>query len=903
MVAPRLGAVHNAAQADGNVRVEFSSRREVLGAGAGLSVSLLNPNDVLARALPTAPIVTSGIAHDLARSRASTLSDVYYDLDLDITRPDQAQGAVRVTFDRRPDAGDLIVDFRGTGLTQVQANGRAVDQLDWRNGHLRLPAGEFGGGIQRLTARFRTPIAPSGAAIIRFDDHSDGATYLYTLLVPSDANLLFPCFDQPDLKARFRWRITAPAGWSVLANAPVQDKQAVGGGDLTWTFAPTEPISTYLAAFAAGPWETWRSAPAGERPITLYARRSRSKEVDAEPVIKANRDAARWLQGWFNMPFPFSKLDALLAPAFPFGGMEHVGEIFYNEESFIFREPPTLTQRLGRDGTIYHEVSHQWFGDLVTMRWFDDLWLKEGFATYMAARIQAELQPDSGAWKTFYIRNKPAAYLTDSTRGTNSIWQPLDNLDAAKSNYGPIVYDKAPSIIKQLAFLAGEDGFRRGVHLFLAKHAYANANWRDLLSAIQAGSGVNLKAFGDQYVLRAGMARVDTEVELKDGRVLGLKLVQRPVRTLPGDPGGSWPMKVQVRLGYHDRPDVLLPARFEGATAVVAGAAGLPAPDYVWSNDGDQGYGLFVLDNRSAAWVADHVEEAPDGLLRVMLWGALWDLVRETRLAPARFAEIAMAALPQEADEQIASFILDRARTALVRYINDADAQRLFPKWEAMLIQRAGDGVLSYGLRKDSLDALVATARSPDGRAVLRSYLSGTRTFDGGPVKQLTRWNMVQRLLALKDPHAADLLAAEPKHDTTPEARRSEFIARAATPHPAVKSDYFRRYLDDPTLNEEWVTASFAAFNDPEQAALTRPFLSLALERLEWVRAHRRIFFLPAWVSAFVRNQHAEGAVAEVDAYLAARTNLPIDVCRKVLEVRDELERTVSIRRATGAVD
>jgi aminopeptidase N len=845
-------------------------------------------------------LLQPGVSHDLAIRRAATLADVSYDLDLDVTQRDLATGAVRIAFKRAKAADDLVIDFRGPSLTNLRVNGHAIAAPEQRNGHLRIPKAKLLAGENLIEAAFTTPIAASGAAIIRFDDHSDGATYLYTLLVPSDANLLFPCFDQPDLKARIRWTLRAPSAWSVLANARVE-AQRIEGGATTWSFAQTEPIPTYLAAFAAGPWATWPSAPAGERPITLYTRASRRSEVDADAIIKANRDAARWLADWFGVPFPFSKLDALLAPAFPFGGMEHVGEIFYNENSFIFREPPTYSQRLGRDSTIYHEVSHQWFGDLVTMRWFDDLWLKEGFATYMAARVQAALQPQSEAWKTFYLRNKPIAYAADSTSGTNSVWQPLDNLDEAKSNYGPIVYNKAPSIIKQLAFLAGDAGFQSGLHRFLTLHAYGNATWRDLLSAVEATSGVSLRAFGDQYILRAGMPQVETELESEDGRIVRLSLTQRPVRALPNDPGGFWPMKLQVRLGYSERPDVVLTASFQGERLTLPAAAGLPIPDYVWPNDGDYGYGLFLPDARSAAWIEQHVGGVGDGLLRAMLWGALWDLVRETRMAPARFVEIALHVLPQEKDEQIAAFILSRAGTALTRYVSKADAARLFPTWESLLAARAQDAGLSYGLRKDSLDTLVATARTPAGVALLQAYLSGTTRFDGGPVKQVTRWNIVQRLIALGEPDAAALYQAELKRDVTPEAGRNAFVVKAATPDAAVKQDYFHRYLDDPTLNEEWVSASLSVFNDPDQTALTGAFLRPSLDRLLWIRAHRRIFFLPGWINAFVRGQDSEEAVAAVDRFLAENGALPIDVRRKVLEARDELERTVAIRRSAGA--
>src|SRR4051812_45868154 len=535
-------------------------------------------------------LMQPGISRELAQHRAATLSGVRYELWLDLTARDSAAGIVRMTFTRAPAAGDLVADFRGQSLGEVRVNRDAVRDFDWRDGHLRIPAHHLRGGENVLEARFSTRIAPAGSAIIRFDDQSDHSTYLYTLLVPSDANLLFPCFDQPDLKARFRWRLSAPPGWQVLANARAESRDSTHAG-VTWNFAESEPISTYLAAFAAGPFARWSSAPAGARPVTLYARASRRAEVDADSISAANRDAAAWLEQWFGVPYPFSKLEMLLAPAFPFGGMEHVGEIFYNENSFVFREPPTLTQRLGRDATIYHEVSHQWFGDLVTMRWFDDLWLKEGFATYMAARIQSDLRPGSEAWKTFYLRNKPLAYGVDLTSGTTPVWQELANLDLAKSNYGPIVYNKAPSVIKQLSFLVGDSAFQAGLHLFLTRHAYGNATWRDLLGSLQEASGVNLDRFGQQYILRAGMPRVETHLDTGAGRIDRLVLSQQPARALPGDPGGWWPMRVRVRLGYHDRRDTVLTTTFEGDSAVVPGAAGLPAPDYVWANDGDYGYG------------------------------------------------------------------------------------------------------------------------------------------------------------------------------------------------------------------------------------------------------------------------------------------------------------------------
>jgi aminopeptidase N len=849
------------------------------------------------------PLLAPGIALALAQRRAAQISDIRYALHLDVTAANRATGRVTTGFTRRADSGDLILDFRGPALAELVVNGHPLSPAAGRDGHVVLPERLLRSGPNTLSARFDTPIAAAGAPIIRFHDESDGRTYLYTLLVPSDANLLFPCFDQPDLKARFRWQITAPTGWTVIANGAAQGQDAVGAAT-HWRFAETQPISTYLAAFAAGPWTSWTSAPAGERAITLYARASRRVEVDAEAQLATNRAAVTWLANWFGVPFPFAKLDVLLAPAFPFGGMEHVGAVFYNEDRFVFREPPTLPQRLGRDQTIYHEISHQWFGDDVTMRWFDDLWLKEGFSTFMAARIQDELQPQSNAWTTFLLSIKTPAYRADATSGTQALWQPLDNLDAAKSNYGPIVYNKAPAVIKQLAFYVGEDGFRRGLHLFLTRHALANATWQDLLGAVGEAAQVDLTAFGRHYVLRAGLPLINTRLRLEDGRIAALELVQRPARTLPRDPGGVWPMKVRVRLGYGDGKDVVLDARFDGsATVAIPGAIGLPAPDFVWANDDDQGYGLFMPDARSIGWIAAHVGGVPASLLRALLWSALWDVVRDLRFQPAAYIDAVLRFLPAEADEQISRVILSRAATALDLYLTDQQAAALRPRWEAALIARIDDPALGYGLRKDALDRLIATARTPLALDRLGALLAGKAMLADQPIRQPTRWAIIRRLITISAPGASALLDTEQQRDTSTEAAKDAFVAKAARPTAAVKSDYFHRYFDDTTLNEAWASESLGAFNAAEQARLTLPFLRPALDRLLWIRQNRRIFFLPAWIDAFIGGQLSGEALAIVDDFLAAQRDLPIDVRRKILLARDELELTVRIRRAAARGD
>ncbi|HEY9226529.1 MAG TPA: M1 family aminopeptidase, partial [Gemmatimonadaceae bacterium] len=586
---------------------------------------------------PNDPLLGPGVSRELATLRSGLISKVRYDLRLSLQARDTARGSIVVRFNAKR-AADIILDFRGAALTDVSVNGK-VNRGTFNGAHLRVPASAIRAGENAISADFKTLIAPAGASIIRFHDDKDGSDYLYTLLVPSDANLLFPCFDQPDLKARMTLALTVPTGWRAIANGKTERADTTANG-VTFRFAESDPLPTYLFAFAAGPWKAASSESVAPR---FWVRRSRASEVETDSIQAQVGSALVSLENYFGVKYPFQQFQHMLSPAFPFGGMEHPGVTMFNEESFIYREPPTLNQRLGRRATIYHEVAHHWFGDYVTMRWFDDLWLKEGFATYMAAKMQ-DLEGLPNPWMSFYLRNKPAAYDVDQTSGTTPVWQQLANLDQAKSNYGAIVYNKAPSILKQLNYLVGDSAFRAGVHGFLVKHAYGNATWQDLLAAIGAASGRSLTDWGRQYILRPGMPVVEQQLEVEGGKIKRLALVQHAAQKLSGK--GVWPMRTEVALWSNGSVARTIPVEVRAETTVVNAAAGQPAPDFVFANYNDNAYGLVMLDARSTEWLERHIGEVRDPLLRAMLWGAMWDLVRDARLAPTRFIAMATRELP-----------------------------------------------------------------------------------------------------------------------------------------------------------------------------------------------------------------------------------------------------------------
>jgi aminopeptidase N len=684
--------------------------------------------------------------------------------------------------------------------------------------------------------------------------------------------------------------LVTPTGWTAVANG-VRVRVDSTGRTATHVFAETAPISTYLIAFAAGPWATLTSS-LSTRPITLYVRQSRAKDVDADSIIVQNDRGLRWLEQYFAYRYPFGKMDLVLAPAFPFGGMEHPGAIFYSEERFVFREQPTLTQLLGRTATIYHEVAHQWFGDLVTMRWFDDLWLKEGFSTYMAARMQADMDPQSDAWKAFYLRNKPAAYAVDLTDGTTPVWQELANLDQAKSNYGPIVYNKAPSVLKQLNYLVGDGAFQGGLQRFLRQHEFGNATWEQLLESISAASGQPLSEWGASYILRPGMPVIEPHLSLKDGRIERLLLVQRPAQGISGP--GAWPIRTELVLTSASGAQERIPVTLAGDTTEVTSVAGLPEPAWLFANVGDQAYALALLDPRSVAWLEHSLGTVRDGFQRAMLWGALWDLVREAELAPGRFIDVALRELPGEMDEQIASGILSRLTRAVGGYLPDGMRSARLPDVERVLLGVAADSLGPYGIRRAHLDAFVRVAGTDAGIARLDSLLD-MEQLRGLPIGAPTRWAMVTRLVAVDAPAAQRHLETEMGRDRTPEGARRAFVAGAAVPDEKVKQRYFERYFADSTLNEDWATASLDAFNAPESRSLTLPWLRPALDSLPWIQQNRRIFYLGSWLGAFLDGQSSSEALDVVDRFLESRA-LPRDLRNKVLQAADELRRTVRIR-------
>jgi len=853
----------------------------------------------------TGALAIEGVSRELARHRAASISDLRYRLSFELSPgADRVKGREEIRLKLNNATDPVILDFRDLdpqgrviegAVSNVTVNNAAVNDLRQTGGHIVLPARHFKSGENTITMDFETGVAAANRPIIRYQDRDDGSEYIHTLFVPMDASLAFPCFDQPDLKARFTLTAAAPHEWTVVTNT--RDQTITRNGKISaWIFQETPPISTYLFAFAAGPFEQI-AGDGGSVSLRVFVRRSKLQRAKEEwpEVERLTRQGVERMIKFFDQPFPFTKYDQVLIPGFAYGGMEHAGATFLREDSILFRTVPTKNDRLNRASLVLHELAHQWFGDLVTMRWFDDLWLKEGFANFMASHAMAAIYDPNEIWKRFYQTHKPLAYGIDSTKGTTPIYQEVRNLKDAKSAYGAIVYQKAPSLLRALTFVIGEENFRDGVRLFLKERAYANAEWSDLIGAFERVSKQKLQTWADTWVKRRGMPQIDVEWKC-DARGLIDRFEIRQRDAL--DEGGIWPVKTRLLLAYDGAEALRITAQLDGKQTTISEAVGKKCPAYVFANDGDFGYGRFMLDAGSRHAVISRIGGISDPFLRAMLWGALWDAVREVEMNPRDYIEMALKTLPKEADPELTQSLLDRVTRAFERYLSKSEQTAIAPQIESVCLDRMmkADAV---DLRITHFRAFRSVATTAEARERLKDLLSGKLAAPGVEIKPLDRWRIITALLARQDTEAGSLLDAERKRDTSDDGRKQAYVAEVARADTATKQRYFNDYLNNRSVPEDWVEGSLTAFNSSNQSSLTLPYLKLALEALPQVKRERKIFFTLAWLNAFIGGQQSQQALDQVREFLRT-SRIDRDLELKVLEVMDELERTVRIRAKFG---
>ncbi|WP_031506703.1 aminopeptidase N [Streptomyces megasporus] len=766
------------------------------------------------------------LTHDEARHRARLLDVQHYAIDLDLTRGEETFGSTTTVRFTTREAGDTFVEVRPHTLHRAVLDGHDLDPATLADG--RLPLTGLTAGDHELRVEADMPYSRTGEGMHRFTDPADGRTYLYTMCFQNEAPLVFAAFDQPDLKAPFTVAVTAPEDWTVLGNGTAHRVQDEPG---RWKCATTPPLSTYLVAVAAGPWHSVRTEHAGI-PFGLHVRQSLAPhlDADAEELLDITRRCFDRYHEIFDEPYPFDSYDQAFVPEFNAGAMENPGLVTLRDE-YVFRSAVTDTQRQTRGVTIAHEMAHMWFGDLVTLRWWDDIWLNESFAEYMGYQILAEATDFTDTWTDFAIRRKAWGYDADQRPSTHPVAPEPDAVpDTASAllNFDGISYAKGASALRQLVAWLGEKTFLAGVNDHFARHRFGNATLADLVDSLTRASGRDVRAWADRWLRTSGVDTLTPTVaptvdEDTTGRPPRLEITHtgdRPHRIavglydLAGDGSGT--------LVPRDPLEIDLAADDDRHTHPVDG----PRPDLVLLNDRDLTYAKVRLDEESWRTARHHLSGLPDPLTRATVWNAARDMVRDGELPPGDHLDTARTQLPHETDNAIVSGVLAFARHEIAdRYLpprrRTTALETLTDLAHTLLENTPADGEDS-GVHLTAVRTLVDSATNPDD---LHRWWT-TDTLPGGlPLDHELRWRLLHRLAVLGAIGPADIDTAL---EADPSATGAEGAARcrAALPDPAAKEAAWQALFDESdTLSNYLFTATFQGFWHPEQHDVLKDYV------------------------------------------------------------------------------
>jgi aminopeptidase N len=840
---------------------------------------------VTTAAAAQSPAPGPGVPLDIATRRAAIVSGLRYDLTLSIPEAlaSPLTGAATIRFDLKDAAAPLVLDFETSRehVKSVEANGTPV-AINYVNGHIVIPPAVLVSGANAIRIAFNA----GDASLNRSND------FLYTLFVPARARLAFPVFDQPDLKGRWTLTLEHPAKWQSAANG-AELSRTVAGDRTTVRFAETEPLPTYLVAFIAGDFKV-ETAERNGRTFRMFHRETDAAKVarNRDAIFDLHARALEFLERYTTIPYAFGKFDFVAIPAFQFGGMEHAGKILYNASGLMLDESATQNQLLGRASVISHETAHMWFGDLVTMRWFNDVWMKEVFANFMAAKIVNPSFPNVNHDLRFLLSNYPSAYEVDRTPGANPIRQLLDNLNEAGSMYGAIIYQKAPIVMRHLEALLGEDNFRDGLREYLKAHAFANATWSDLITVLDARTPMDLQQWSSVWVDQQGRPSIETILETKNSMVTRLAFRQRD----PWNRNVVWPQQLRVAIGGHT-PQQMLTVEMTGREVEVQKATGLPAPRYVLPTGGGWAYGDFTLDKTTLAYLVANLPDVADPLTRGSAWVTLWDAMLDGQVPPDAFLDLTLRALPRETDEQLTSRVLGYASNTWWRFVDQPQRTTRAARFESLL--REGLAQAGTPSQKASwFGTLRNVALTPATVNWLRQVWEKKETVSGLPLAEADYTSLALELAVRQVDGWSDVLKTQLSRIENPDRRgRFQFVMPALSADPAEREKWFVTLRDvNNRRREPWVLEGLNYLHHPLRADAAKKYVQPSLEMLWEIQKTGDIFFPKRWLDATLGGHQTKDVADTVRAFLKnLPTNYPERLRNITLQSADELYRAAAI--------
>ncbi|WP_439675032.1 aminopeptidase N [Embleya sp. MST-111070] len=837
----------------------------------------------------------TNLTRDEARERARILTVDSYDVTLDLTGTGATFPSTTVVrFGCTEPGAATFVDLIAPEVHEITLNGKALD-VDAVFADSRIALADLAESNE-LRVVASCAYMNTGEGLHRFVDPVDGKTYLYTQFEVADARRVFANFEQPDLKATFAFTITAPSEWRVVSCSPTPEPTAGTDGASVWAFEPTPRISTYITALVAGHYhaahDSYTAADGTVVPLGVYCRSSLAPHLDADAIFDVTKQGFDYFLGQFDFPYPFGKYDQLFVPEYNAGAMENAGCVTILED-YVFRSKVTDASYETRAETILHELAHMWFGDLVTMQWWDDLWLNESFATYASVRCQAEVTRWSHAWATFGNKMKTWAYRQDQLPSTHPIFADIRDLEDVEVNFDGITYAKGASVLKQLVAYVGSENFFAGVRAYFKKHAWGNSRLADLLGALEQTSGRDLKAWSREWLETAGVNTLRPEISLgPDGVITSFAVLQEAPE--------AWPTlrSHRIAIGFYDRTDAglvrthRLELDIAGARTEVAELVGRARPDVVLLNDDDLTYTKIRLDEQSLACVTEAIGEFVEPLPRALCWAAAWDMTRDAEMAASDYLKLVLAGAGGERDINIVQSLQRQVTSALELYVNPAHRERSLAELAvaAERFLRAAEPGSDHQLAWTR--CLATVAARPDHLAILRGLLDGTETIEGLAIDPDLRWTLLLRLSATGGASEADVLA-ELERDSTAAGRRYAEAARAARPTTEAKDAAWAAVVESDTLPNATQAAVIGGFVQPAQRDLLADYTERYFDAIANVWATRTNEIAQQIViGLYPTLQVTEDTLNRTDAWLASADH-PAGLRRLVLESRDGVARSL----------
>jgi aminopeptidase N len=820
--------------------------------------------------------VEPGVSLQLAEHRSAVLSDIRYRLDFTIPQEPTAaiDGVVRLTFELSDTRLPLQLDFRAPEehLKSVNVNGAAPDYR-FTNEHIVIPAESLRAGENEIAIEF---IAGEGSL-------NRNPDYLYTLFVPDRARTAFPVFDQPGLKSVYELTLTIPEGWEAMANGPLLEDQR-DGAYRRLTFGESSRIPSYLFSFVAGKFERVTKTVNG-RDMTLIHRETDAGKVsrNLDEIFRLHGTSLDWLEQYTGIPYPYQKFDFALIPGFQYSGMEHVGAILYRSDSLFLDEDPSQSSLLGRASLIAHETAHMWFGNLVTMEWFNDVWTKEVYANFMAARMVNPEFPEVDHDLNLLVRHYPAAYGVDRTEGANPIRQHLENLNMAGQMYGPIIYQKAPIMMRQLELLLGEALFRQGIREYLERFSHDNATWPELIAIFDRLGDQDLERWSDVWVHTAGRPHFAVE----PGQSLRIR---------QDDPSGDnriWTQQFEVLIFSGDERcavDVTSDAPVVEVT-LPPGCADL---DHVLLNSDGMGYGLFEVDKALLA----HWQDLTDLQKGVLLIDLYENMLEQREIQPLEMVRSLTRLIAEESNQLIVDLALDRLGTTYWSFLTDAQRSAQQAAIEEMLWAGVTHPDHDGSMKRILFRSYQYMAMSDQALDRLYAIWSGTKQVDGLTLSETDLIKLAAELSVKMPERFEQIAGTQLERITNPDRRREfEFIMPALSSEREVRDRFFESLMDVGNRSiESWVRTALEYLHHPLRVEESEQYLGASLEVLEELQVTGDIFFPSQWLNLTFRNYSTDSAVQTVRAFLDERPDYNEQLSMRVLQAADQLFRANRLR-------